>query len=99
DERLVWVEQPPTLCPESAPVLVGLTGEYDPIAPDVPDTAGIRSVVIECAPLVIAPDGIQVSATAAGHQRVARGDSFAVDGSAEYVSTCGGRAVSPHILV
>jgi hypothetical protein len=99
DPRLVWIEQPPTLCPESAPVLVGLSGEYDPSAPDATDTAAIRSVVIECAPLVVEPDGIAVSASAAGRQLIRRGDSFAADGAAEYASSCSDGAVTTQILV
>jgi len=99
DPRLIWVAQPPTLCPESAPVLVGLSGEYDPTAPDVSDTAAIRSVVIECAPLVVEPDGIQVSATEFGRQLITRGDSFAAEGTAEYASSCSGGTVITQILV
>jgi hypothetical protein len=99
DPRLVWVAQPPTSCPEAAPVLVGLSGEYDPTAPDVSDTAAIRSVVIECAPLVVEPDGIGVTASALGRQLIARGDSFAADGAADYASSCPGGAVITQILV
>jgi hypothetical protein len=99
DPRLLWVPQPPTLCPESAPVLVGLSGEYDPTAPDATDTAAIRSVVIECAPLVVEPDGITVAAAELGRQLIARGDSFAAEGTADYAASCSGGAVTTQILV
>jgi hypothetical protein len=99
DPRLVWVAQPPTLCPESAPVLVGLSGEYDPSAPDSTNTAAIRSVVIECAPLVVEPDGIGVSASELGRQLIARGDSFAAEGAADYGSSCPDGTVITQILV
>jgi hypothetical protein len=99
DPRLVWVAQPPTLCPESAPVLVGLTGEFDPMAPDVGDTAAIRSVVIECAPLVVKADGIRVSATELGRQLITRGDGFAAEGAAEYASSCSDGSVVTQIHV
>jgi hypothetical protein len=97
DERLTWVTQPATLCPDAAPVLVGLSGEYDPATPE--STATIRSVVIECAPLVVGPDGIQVSASDLGRQFITRADSFAADGTAEYASSCTGGAVTTQILV
>lgn len=99
DPRLVWVAQPPTSCPDSAPVLVGLAGEYDPTAPDATGTAAIRSVVIECAPLVVAPDGVGVSASELGHQLITRGDGFAAEGSAQYASSCPGGAVTTQIFV
>jgi hypothetical protein len=99
DPRLVWVAQPPTLCPEAAPVLVGLAGEYDPTAPEVGDTAAIRSVVIECAPLVVETDGIRVSATELGRQLITRGDSFAAEGAAEYASSCSDGSVVTQIHV
>jgi hypothetical protein len=99
DDRLIWVTQPPTLCPDAAPVLVGLSGEYDPAAPDSTVTSAIRSVVIECAPLMVGPDGIQVSASDLGRQFITRADSFAADGTAEYASSCTGGAVTTQILV
>jgi len=99
DPRLVWVPQPPTVCPEATPVLVGLAGEYDPAAPDSTGTSAIRSVVIECAPLAVAPDGIEVRASALGHQLVARGDSFAADGAAEYASSCADGAVTTRMVL
>jgi hypothetical protein len=99
DPRLVWVVQPPTLCPESAPVLVGLAGEYDPSAPDSTNTAAIRSVVLECAPLVVGPDGIGVSASELGRQLITRDDSFAAEGAADYASSCAGGTVATQLLV
>jgi hypothetical protein len=81
DERLIWQVQ-------SAPALVGVTGEYDPVAPDGADSAVIRSLVIECAPLAIAPNGIDVIADGVGHQLIARADSFAAGGEEEYRSAC-----------
>jgi hypothetical protein len=99
DPRLIWELQPPTLCPAAAPVLVGLTGQYDPVAPDVPDTAAIRSVVIECAPLVVASNGIDVVATDSGHQLISQADSFAASGAAAYRSSCDGGRVTTQILV
>lgn len=93
DERLIWVQQPETSCPASAPVLVGLSGEYDPVAPDSTDTAAIRSLVIECAPLVIADNGVDVSAGADGHQLISRADSFSASGTDSYRSACEAGAV------
>jgi hypothetical protein len=99
DPRLVWVAQPPTLCPESAPVLVGLAGEYDPTDPETGATAVIRSVVIECAPLMLEADGIGVSATELGRQLITRGDGFAAEGAAEYASSCSDGSVVTQIHV
>jgi hypothetical protein len=99
DARLVWVVQPETLCPAAAPALVGLSGSYDPIAPDSSTTDAIRSLVIECAPLVIAPNGIDVSAALAGHQLISQADSFATVGSASYRSACAGGSVVSQLLI
>jgi hypothetical protein len=99
DPRLTWVPQPATLCPEAAPVLVGLSGEYDPVAPDDSASAAIRSLVIECAPLVLASDGSAVSAAVAGHQRISQEDSFAIPGTASYESRCEGGSVVTQIHV
>lgn len=93
DARLLWVLQPATVCPEATPVVVGLAGEYDPVAPDVVDTAAIRSVFIECAPLMLAPNGIDVVAGASGRQLISHADSFAADGVEAYRSACEGGAV------
>jgi hypothetical protein len=99
DPRLLWVLQPATVCPEATPVLVGLSGEYDPVAPDVADTAAIRSLVIECAPLMLAPNGIDVAAGQAGHVLISNADSFAAAGTAPYRSACEGGAVTTQIQV
>jgi hypothetical protein len=99
DPRLIWVLQPATVCPESAPVVVGLSGEYDPIAPDVPDTAAIRSLLVECAPLVVASNGIDVVASESGHQLISHAESFAAGGSATYRSACEGGGVTTQIKV
>jgi hypothetical protein len=99
DPRLIWMLQPETLCPEDTPVAVGLAGEYDPVAPDVVDTAAIRSLFIECAPLTVAPNGVDVVAGATGHQLVSHADSFAVTGTATYRSACEGGAVTTQIQV
>jgi hypothetical protein len=99
DPRLIWVLQPATVCPEATPVVVGLSGEYDPVAPDVMDTAAIRSVFIECAPLILAPNGIDVAAGESGRQLIAHADSFAVGGAAAYRSACEGGAVTTQIKV
>ena len=99
DPRLIWVLQPATVCPEATPVVVGLSGEYDPVAPDVMDTAAIRSVFIECAPLVLAPNGIDVAAGESGRQLISHADSFAMDGAAAYRSACEGGAVTTQIKV
>jgi hypothetical protein len=99
DPRLIWVLQPETLCPEDTPVAVGLSGEYDPVAPDVMDTAAIRSLFIECAPLTVAPNGVDVTASESGHQLVSHADSFAVTGAATYRSACEGGAVTTQIQV
>jgi hypothetical protein len=93
DPRVIWVAQPATLCPETAPVLVGLSGEYDPVAPDVTDTSAIRSLVIECAPLVVATDGVGVGAADSGHQLIVQADSFTANGGATYHSFCAGGSV------
>jgi hypothetical protein len=99
DSRLLWVPQPATLCPDIAPVLVGLSGEYDPVAPDVIDTAAIRSLVIECAPLVVAPNGVDVSAADSGHLFVSRADSFSASGTASYLVSCAGGSVATQLQV
>jgi hypothetical protein len=99
DPLLLWELQPEAICPESAPVVVGLSGEYDPAAPDVPDTAAFRSLIIECAPLVVAPDGIGVIADIEGHQVVTRPDTFAASGSAVFFSSCSEGAVMTQIHV
>jgi hypothetical protein len=99
DERLIWEVQPPTLCPETAPVLVGLSGDYDPEAPGNPDTSAFRSLVIECAPLLLAPNGIDVGASGSGHVFLARADSFATDGTDFYQSFCEGGTVITQIHV
>jgi hypothetical protein len=98
DERLLWEVQPETLCPETAPVLVGLSGEYDPVAPDAADSAVIRSLVIECAPLVVAPNGLDVGASGSGHQFISQADTFAANGSDTYVSFCESGSVTTQIL-
>jgi hypothetical protein len=99
DERLTWVTQPETLCPDTAPALVGLSGEIDPVAPDAADTVVIRSLVLECAPLTLAPNGVDVAADAAGHQLISRADSFAADGAETYRSACEGGGVLTQMLV
>jgi hypothetical protein len=99
DPRLIWVPQPETLCPEDTPAVVGFSGEYDPIAPDVVDTAAIRSLFIECAPLALASNGIDVVADEAGHQLVSHADSFGVSGGSTYRSACEGGAVTTQVLV
>lgn len=100
DPSLVWVRQPETLCPEATPVVIGLSGEYDPIVPDVvPDTAAVRSLFIECAPLVVAPDGVAVVAGATGHQLISNANSFASPGTSSYRSACDDGAVTTQIQV
>jgi hypothetical protein len=99
DERLTWVLQPETSCPEAAPVLVGLSGAIDPVAPDGADTVVIRSLVIECAPLVVGPNGVDVTTDAAGHQLIARADSFAASGAESYNSACGGGSVITQLVL
>lgn len=99
DPRLIWVLQPATVCPAATPVVVGLSGEYDPVAPDVTDTSAIRSLFVECAPLLLAPNGIDVSADEAGHQLISNADAFAVRGDATYRSSCEGGAVTTQIQV
>lgn len=99
DPRLVWVPQPATLCPEAAPVLVGLSGEYDSAAPDSTVTAAIRSLLIECAPLVVADNGVDVAASEAGHQIIARADSFAADGSEPFATACPEGSVTTEIQI
>ena len=88
DSRLTWVPQPPAFCPDSAPVLVGLSGQYDPIAPDDTETAALRSLVIECAPLALAANGVDLGIAAAGHLLISQADNFAASGSATYRSSC-----------
>lgn len=99
DSRLVWLPQPATVCPAATPVVVGLSGEYDPVAPDVPDTAAIRSLFVECAPLVLSADGSTVVAGQSGHQLISNADGFFASGSATYRSACAGGAVTTQIKV
>jgi hypothetical protein len=99
DDRLIWITQPESLCPEAAPVLVGLSGEYDPVAPDTTDTAAIRSLVIECAPLVAASSSVDVGAATSGHQFISQADSFAVEGTDIYQSSCQGGSVMTQLQV
>jgi hypothetical protein len=99
DERVLWVTQPEALCPETAPALVGLSGAYDPAADDGSVTATIRSVVLECAPLVVADNGRDVTAAVEGHLLISRADSFAASGSANYRSACEGGTVLSQLLV
>jgi len=80
-------------------VLVGVSGEYDPVAPDDAESAAIRSLVIECAPLLLASDGSGVSAAVAGHQRISQADSFAIPGAASYESSCESGSVVTQIHV
>jgi hypothetical protein len=88
DMRLVWVPHPPAFCPDSAPVLVGLSGQYDPIAPDDTETSALRSLVIECAPLALAANGVDLEIAAAGHLLISQADNFSASGSETYRSTC-----------
>jgi hypothetical protein len=99
DPRVTWVLQPATLCPEAAPVLVGLSGQYDPVAPDDTSSDAIRSLVIECAPLVVAPNAVDIEAAAAGHQRISQADSFAIPGTASYDSSCEAGSVVTQIHI
>jgi len=99
DPRVTWVVQPATRCPETAPVLVGLSGEYDPVAPDDTETSAIRSLVIECAPLVVATDGVEVSAADSGHQLILQADSFTASGEVAYHSFCEGGSVVTQIQI
>ncbi|MEY2937384.1 MAG: hypothetical protein RL033_8133 [Pseudomonadota bacterium] len=99
DERVLWVTQPEALCPETAPALVGLSGAYDPAAEDGSVTATIRSVVLECAPLVVAANGSDVTAAAEGHLLISRADSFAASGTANYRSACEGGTVLSQLLI
>jgi hypothetical protein len=99
DSRLVWLPQPATVCPANTPVVVGLSGEYDPVAPDVIDTDAIRSLFLECAPLLVSADGSAVVAAEAGHQLISNADSFAASGSASYRSACTGGGVATQIKV
>lgn len=99
DPRLSWVLQPATLCPESTPVVVGLAGEYDPVAPDVADTAAIRSLFIECAPLAVGADGVAVIAAATGHQLISNADAFAAQGAESFRIACEGGTVVTQIQV
>lgn len=99
DSRLVWVPQPATVCPAVTPVVVGLSGEYDPVAADAPDTAAIRSLFVECAPLVLSANGSTVVTGESGHQLISNADSFAASGSANYRSACAGGAVTTQIKV
>jgi hypothetical protein len=99
DPRLIWVAQPATLCPDTAPVLIGVSGQYDPVSPEGVATAVIRSMVIECAPLVVAANGVDVGAADSGHQLIAQADSFAAPGAIDYRSSCDGGTVLTQIQV
>lgn len=99
DSRLVWVPQPPAFCPDTAPVLVGLSGQYDPVAPDDTESDALRSLVIECAPLTLAANGVDLAVAAAGHLLISQADNFAASGSDTYRSSCAeGNAVSQILL-
>jgi hypothetical protein len=98
DPRVTFVVQPETLCPERAPVLVGLSGQYDPIAPDSSTTAAFRSLVIECAPLVVADNGVDVGASDSGHELISQAQSFP-GGEAAYASSCEGGSVMTAMVV
>jgi hypothetical protein len=78
---------------------VGLSGDYDPMAPDQTATAAFRSMVIECAPLELASNGIDIVAASSGHQFIAQADSFASVGSAAYRSSCEDGAVATQIQI
>ena len=99
DPALVWDEQPETVCPEFAPALVGFVGKYDPSAPDSEATAAIRSLSIECAPLLVDDSGLNVFAADSGHTVVSNLDSFAADGSDDYESSCADGAVVTDVLL
>jgi hypothetical protein len=99
DERLIWVPQPETVCPDTAPALVGLTGAYDPAPEDGSATAILRSLVLECAPLTLADNGEDVNAAVDGHLLISRPDTFAATGSGEYRSACEGGSVLTQLLV
>jgi hypothetical protein len=95
DSRLVWVPQPPAFCPDTAPVLVGLSGQYDPVAPDDTASDALRSLVIECAPLTLAANGVDLAVAAAGHLLISQADNFSASGSDTYRSSCAeGNAVT-----
>jgi hypothetical protein len=79
--------------------VAGLSGEYDPVAPDDTETAAIRSLFVECAPLVLSADGSTVVTGESGHQLISNADSFAASGSASYRSACAGGAVTTQIEV
>jgi hypothetical protein len=98
DPRVTFVAQPELFCPEAAPVLVGLSGQYDPIAPDSTTTSAFRSLVIECAPLVLGDNGVDVRASDSGHQLISQVVSFP-GGEAAYASSCGGGSVLTAMVV
>ena len=99
DSRLVWVPQPPAFCPDNAPLLVGLSGQYDPVAPDDADSDALRSLVIECAPLTLAANGVDLAVAAAGHLLISQADNFSASGSDTYRSSCAeGNAVTQLLL-
>jgi hypothetical protein len=56
-------------------------------------------MTIECAPLVVAANGIDVMAAGSGHQFISQADSFAAAGTDTYRSSCGGGAVTTQIQV
>jgi hypothetical protein len=97
DPRLTWVPQPATVCPAATPVVVGLSGEYDPVAPDVTNTSAIRSLLVECAPLLLAQNGVDVVADESGHQFISNADAFSVGGDAAYRSSCEGGSVTTQL--
>jgi hypothetical protein len=99
DPRVTWVVQPETLCPEAAPVLVGLSGTLDPRAPDDTTTDAIRSLSIECAPLALASNGVDIVAAASGHESISQTDSFATTGIDSYRSICDGGTVITRIRI
>lgn len=99
DERVIWQLQPAALCPEAAPVLVGLRGQFNAPVPDTGTTAVFRSLTLECAPLIVADNGIDIVASPSERQLVARVDSFAAAGPAAYQATCEEGRVPTQLLV
>jgi len=95
-EGVVWTPLEPLLCPPSAPVVVGLYGQYD-VAPDDDRTSIFPWMALECAPLSVTRDGIDVVAGAAQEYMIEQTATFPWIGETPYESLCPPGAVATQL--
>jgi hypothetical protein len=93
---VVWTPLAPLLCPPSAPVVVGLFGQYD-VAPDDDRTSMFPWMALECAPLAVARDGIDVIAGAAQEYIIEQTATYPWLGPTPYESLCPPGAVATQL--